>query len=116
MYEQTRLPLPVELPIWGLASWNASRQQLRELLGPPHFVETDPSRTTGGEQDAWAYQFASGQRLLIIWDETSGWAELFADPPELSPVLQELGISDDDRRLKHHEPFEIERDRLVPRT
>lgn len=110
MYEQTRLPLPVELPIWGLASWNASRQQLREFLGIPHFVETDPSKTTGGEQDAWAYQLTTGQRILIIWDETSGWAELFADPPELSSVLQELGISPLDPRLRRHAPHEMNRD------
>ncbi len=76
------------------------------MLGEPHFVETDPTRTCGGEEDAWAYALPSGQRMLVILDVTVGWAELFVDPPEVAPILQALNLSPDDPRLaRHAEPW-----------
>lgn len=99
--------MPVELPIWGVISLKITRPELHAILGDPHFVETDPTRTCGGEEDAWAYKLASGQRLLIILNVLSGWAELFGDPPDTSPLLKVLGIQSDDQRLRYHEPFEM---------
>lgn len=101
------LQLPVEVPIWGLVSLRITRQELCNILGDPHFVETDPTRTCGGEEDAWAYRLPSGQRLLIVLDVTSGWAELFGDLSDPLPLLQALGIPPDDQRLKHHDPVEM---------
>jgi hypothetical protein len=101
------LSMPVELPIWGLISLKITRPELRSILGDPHFFETDPTRTCGGEEDAWAYKLPSGQRLLIILDVTSGWAELFSDLSDPSPLLQAVGIMPDDQRLKHHDPVEM---------
>jgi hypothetical protein len=94
--------MPVALPIWSLASLKITRSELRRTLGEPHYVETDPRRTCGGEQDSWAYTLPSGQRLLIVLDATTGFAELFADPPELVPVLGALGLREDDPRLARH--------------
>jgi hypothetical protein len=103
------LPFPVERPMWGVASLKATRPQLRGMLGEPHFVETDPRATCGGEQDAWQYRLPTGQRLLIILDVVSEWAELFGDPPNLGPILVALGIRPDDSRLRvHPEPLSIE--------
>jgi hypothetical protein len=75
------------------------------MLGESHHVETDPRRTCGGEEDGWAYKLSSGQRLLVLLDVTSGWAEVFGDPPQPGPILQFLGIAPDDVRLRYHEPF-----------
>src|SRR5690349_18893720 len=100
-----RLAMPVALPIWGLASLKATRSQLRALLGEPHFVETDPRRTCGGEEDGWAYALPSGQRVLVILDVTTGWAELCGNPPEIGPILHALRLSPDDPGLvRHAEP------------
>jgi len=62
------LSMPVDLPIWALVSYKATRAELRALLGPPHYIETDPRRTCGGEQDAWAYKLSSGQRVFVLLD------------------------------------------------
>ena len=102
-----RLSLPVDLPIWALVSLKVTRPELHRMLGEPHFVETDPLRTCGGEQDAWAYKLPSGQRILVIFDTLSSWAELYGDPPRAEPILQSLAIAPDDERLKHHETFEM---------
>jgi hypothetical protein len=106
--DMTVLPMPVDLPIWGLASLKVTRSELRDLLGNPHFVETDPRLTCGGERDAWAYALPNGLRVLVILDVTVSCAELFGDPPELAPVLFALGIPPDDSRLvAHAEPWEL---------
>jgi hypothetical protein len=77
-------------------------------LGEPHFVETDPQRTCGGEEDAWAFALPSGQRVLIVLDVVIGLAELYGDPPDLVPVLGALGVAPEDPRLgRHAEPFEL---------
>jgi hypothetical protein len=102
------LRMPVALPMWGLATLTVTRLELRGLLGEPHFVETDTRRTCGGERDGWASTLPSGQRVLIILDVTVSVAELFADPPDLDPVLQVIGISANDPRLtRHARPWEL---------
>jgi hypothetical protein len=104
----TTLPMPVALPIWGLASLKVTRPELRALLGDPHFVETDPRRTCGGEEDGWAYLLSTGQRVLVILDVNRGWAELFGGPPDLGPVLLALRILPNDPRLvPHAEPVAL---------
>ena len=107
MTQMVKITLPVELPIWGLISLKITRPELRSQLGGPQFVETDPTRTTGGEQDAWAFKLESGQRFLIIYDIATGWAELYGDPPDPLPLLQALGIQSDDQRLRRHELVEM---------
>jgi hypothetical protein len=101
------IALPVELPIWGLVGFKATRAEMRAMLGPPHYVETDPRRTCGGEEDVWAYKLSSGQRVLVLLDVTRGWSELYGDPPQIGPILEAFAIPVDDARLRHHEPFEM---------
>ena len=103
----TPISMPLELPIWGLASLKISRLELHAMLGEPHYIETDPLRTCGGNQDAWAFSLQSVQRVFVVFDVTSSWAEVFGQPAELAAVLQALGIQSVDPRLKHHEPVEM---------
>jgi hypothetical protein len=95
----TPMQMPVELPIWGLANLKVTRVDLPAMLGEPHFVETDPRRTCGGERDAWAFRLPSGQRVLVILDVTVEIASLFGDPPEFGPLIQAFGLSPSDARL-----------------
>src|SRR5262245_64974526 len=108
----TPLRMPLALPLWGLAGLKTTRGELRLLLGPPHFVETDPRRTCGGEADGWAYALPTGQRVLVLFDASfpgaEVWAEICGDPPELDPILGALGIPPDDQRLvRYQEPLPL---------
>ncbi len=98
--------MPLELPLWELASFDASREQMRNLLGLPHFTETDSTRTAGGEEDGWAYILPSGQRVLIILAVPHRKVRLIADPPKLDALLAMLGLEPDDPRLNRYaQPF-----------
>ena len=101
------LSMPVALPIWGLAEFRITRPELRELLGEPHYIETDSFRTFGGEEDSWAFALPSGQRVVVVLRVPYHGAVLYGDPPELSPILSALGLSSDDSRLyPYTEPFQ----------
>jgi hypothetical protein len=101
--------MPLPLPLWGLAWLELSRAEMHALLGEPHFVETDPTRTSGGEEEAWAYVLPSGQRVLIILAVPYHRVQLIADPPELSPVLTALKLGLDDPRLhRYAEPYPLD--------
>lgn len=105
----TPLQLPLSLPLWELASLKADRPQMRDLLGEPHFVETDGRRTSGGDEDCWAYALPSGQRMLVILQVPYRSVQLIADPPDLGPVLEALGISPENPGLNRYPtPFPLD--------
>jgi hypothetical protein len=95
----TTLPLPAKLPMWELCNFKITRPELRAMLGEPHFVETDSTRTYGGDEDAWAYTLPSGQRVVVVLRVPYHIAVFSADPPELDPFLEALHIQSDDPRL-----------------
>lgn len=74
------------------------------MLGEPHYVETDSFRTSGGEEDSWAFSLSSGQRMAILLQVPYEVAIIYGDPPALLPILGELGLSSDDVRLH---PFPV---------
>jgi hypothetical protein len=81
------LPFPVQLVPWIVASFHGERGQLRALWGDPHFVEEDPFRTAGGEEDSWAWELPTGQRVLIVLAVPYKRAYVHCDPPDLDPIL-----------------------------
>jgi hypothetical protein len=85
--------------MWELGQLKITRPEMREMLGEPHFVETDGTRTYGGEEDGWAYTLDSGQRAVVVLRVPYDWAVFSADPADLDPVLDALNISRDDPRL-----------------
>jgi hypothetical protein len=99
MSETVRLPLPVAPSMWAVAGLSTSRPQMRALLGEPHYIETDPRCTCGGEEDAWAYVLPCGHRVIVIVDATTGGACLGSDPPDVDTILRFLQIERDDPRL-----------------
>src|SRR5262249_22505591 len=60
------LPFPVRLKPFIVAGFRTTRDELRAALGQPHFVETDSTRTFGGEEDMWAWELAPGLRFLLV--------------------------------------------------
>lgn len=102
------LSLPLSLPLWELAAFQATRPEMHSLLGAPHFIETDSTRTAGGEEDGWAFLLPSGQRILVILAVPYSKVKIIADPPEITQVLESLGIFPEDSRLNcYPTPFPL---------
>jgi hypothetical protein len=53
-------------PLWevGLVR-GIERHRLHDKLGQPHLVETDNTRTFGGEEDWWAFRTADDQIIAV---------------------------------------------------
>jgi hypothetical protein len=53
-------------PLWEVG-WvrGIERHTLRERLGAPHLVETDTTRTFGGEEDWWAFKTAEDKVIAV---------------------------------------------------
>ena len=86
------LPFPVHLKPYWVASFSATREQLRSVFGEPHYVETDSTRTAGGEEDNWAWELPSGQRFMIVLAVPYQSAGLLSDPPDPDQVVAAVGI------------------------
>jgi hypothetical protein len=94
------LAFPVHFKPYMVAGIKATREELRAALGEPHYVETDSTRTFGGDEDMWAWELPSGQRFLLVLQVPYGVAVLHCDPPDASPVIAALGIDAERQRLE----------------
>jgi hypothetical protein len=98
--EATLLPFPVHLKPYIVGGFQATRDQLRAVLGQPHFVETDSTRTFGGDEDMWAWELPSGLRFLMVLQVPYGKAVLHCDPPQVGPVVAALGLDAEEQHLE----------------
>jgi hypothetical protein len=64
--------LPTKMEPWLVGAFAGTREELREAFGPPHYIETDGTRTCGGEEDNWAWRLPTGQVVVINLDLNSG--------------------------------------------
>jgi hypothetical protein len=106
----TPLPLPLRPPFYEMGMLRASRSELRSVLGTPHHVETDCTRTSGGEEDTWAFLLPSGQRVAIVLRVPYQAALVYAYPADKEPLFGITGVpAGDERWTWSADP------RLVPR-
>ncbi len=94
------LPFPVHMKPWIVAVFKATREDLRAVFGPPHYVETDGTRTFGGDEDNWAWQLESGERVLIVLRVPYDDGVLYCDPPDAHRMISVLGIDSAKHRLQ----------------
>jgi hypothetical protein len=87
-----------------VAVFGATRERLRAELGTPLFIETDPSRTFGGDEDCWAWELPSGQRILVVLKVSRGFALLHCDPPDADLATEALGINPDELEAINRQP------------
>src|SRR5262245_51876464 len=98
-----RFPFPVHLKPWIVAGFEATREELRVLPGEPHYVETDSTRTFGGDEDNWAWELPTGQRVLIVRQVPYQSVLLYSDPPDATAVIEAIGIDAEKPRLQIEE-------------
>jgi hypothetical protein len=98
--DATRLPFPVHMKPWAVARLRATHEQLRAVFGEPHFIEDDPTRTAGGDEDNWAWELPDKQRLLIVLAVPYHDVILYCDPPVSNGVIAALSLSSQDDALE----------------
>jgi hypothetical protein len=95
------LPFPVDMKPYLVAKLKStSREEVLAAFGPPHFLETDATRTAGGEENMWAWELDSGTRLFVAFEVSTGHTDVFVDPPEAMSDVTTLGIDPSDPRLE----------------
>ena len=98
------LEFPVRLTPYAVAQFHATRVQMRGALGDPHFIETDPHGTAGGDEDSWAWELPAGQRILLVLAVPYADVTVFADPAEAGSAVQSLGIDAVEQQLELFDP------------
>jgi len=86
------LKLPLTFHAYQIASLYASDTQLRKVLKEPHYIETDSTRTFGGNESLWAYEISSEKFALVCripYDETVIYTEM-PDTKYVLPKIEEL--------------------------
>lgn len=86
------LAFPCHFKPYIVGGIRASRNDMRAALGEPHFVETDSTRTSGGDEDMWAWELKSGQRFLLVLQVPYSQVQILCDPPDPEPVIAALGV------------------------
>ncbi len=90
---------PFRLKPYMVATFEATRADLRASLGAPDYVETDSTRTFGGDEDNWAWELGTGQRILVVLRVPYKYAVLYSDPPDSAAAAAALGIEPEGRNL-----------------
>jgi hypothetical protein len=70
----------------------------------PHYVEKDSTRTMGGEEDCWAFETNTGQRIVLLLRVPYCLAVVLCDPPNGESALEALGSTADRTSLRIIEP------------
>ncbi|MDB2687773.1 hypothetical protein N9Y42_11240, partial [Mariniblastus sp.] len=96
------------LPCWNLGSIEIDQSDARELLGHPHFVETDSRATAGGTEDHWTFQLDDFPviflRLRVPYSQMDVHVVSNEIPDESWGVFSRLFPDRADRRLDR--PFD----------
>ena len=87
-------------PLWAVAEFTSSREALRRQLGAPHHVETDSTRTMGGEEDCWAFETPIGQRVALLLRVPYRLAVIYCAPPDAREAVAALGAAVDHTSLR----------------
>ena len=98
---EMKVAFPVIFRPYIVAGWKATRAEMREAFGEPHYVETDSTKTFGGDEDYWAWDLESGERIAVVLRVPYCQVLAYCDPPNGKRVVEALGLSD---RAETNEP------------
>lgn len=60
------MKLPADWKPYAVGRIRATREQLRSVWGEPHFVQTEPCWTAGGDEDCWGWELPTGRRIGVV--------------------------------------------------
>ena len=89
-----------DAPLLWVLGWarGVEREKLRAHLGQPLHIETDSTRTFGGDEDWWVYGNEVGEKFAICLRVPYGDAVLYssvqsvAQGPELARLLESWNV------------------------
>ena len=87
MQDADPIPFPAKLDPWMVAHTRITRDEASAVLHEPHFVETETTRTAGGEEHNWGFEFPCGMRVLIELHVPYKYAAIYSDPPDAATAL-----------------------------
>lgn len=90
---------PIEPPLYELGGMRVGEMNLTALFGAPHFVENDSARTFGGSEEHWGFVLSSGQVFVLVFQVPYKVAVLYANPPEIEPIVAIFGLPRSDPRF-----------------
>ena len=76
---------------YRVGEFHSDGDELIASFGQPHYVETDPLYCAGPEEN-WAWELASGHRILVALYLPVQLASLYCDPPEAAVAVHAPGI------------------------
>ncbi len=85
------VPFPVKFKPYVVAGWAETRDALHSAFGSPHHVEI----VSGDEEDRWAWDLASGHRIVLSFQTNCDFVNLLCDPPDAATALSALGVDFD---------------------
>lgn len=102
-----RLELPIKWHAYEIACFKQSDSELRSALGEPHYIETDSTRTFGGEESLWAYNL-EGVPFAIVCRIPYSDTVVYAKDPQPKGVLAKVASLFPNSNMDiYSEPFQI---------
>jgi hypothetical protein len=90
----------------AVANFKSTRSEMRKIFGIPQYIETDESRTPGGEEDNWAWMLESEHRLLVVLAVSYNDVLVYCDPPDGELALDVLKIGSEQQPYIFEEPID----------
>jgi hypothetical protein len=102
-----RLELPINWHAFEISCFKLSDGQLRSVLGEPHYIETDSTRTFGGNESLWAYEL-EGVPFAVVCRIPYSDTVIYAREAKPSGVIKKVCSLFPEAAVEiYDEPFQI---------
>ncbi len=89
---------------WLVANVHLTRATAHQILGLPHYIETDRFVTQQGLEDHWIITCSEPVKIHGVYRSKTETLDLFADPPDLEFIKERFGLLFQDFELVLIEP------------
>ena len=93
-----------EIEYWLVANVHLTRSTAHQILGLPHYIETDRFVTQQGLEDHWVFADTNSHSIRIVYREHSETLDVFSNPPDLKFAKERFGSLFQDHPFKVIDP------------